>query len=330
MRYSFLLVLLLSQHIVRAQIDPTVLTGEAQGTTFEITYYDSLDRNFLPEILALLSDFDQSVSTYQENSVISRINRNEKKVCVDTYFKTCFNKAKEIWKATDGAFDPTVYPLVNAWGWGPGNKMEITSHLIDSLLKFVGFDKIKLKGNRISKSDPRVSLDFNAFAQGYSVDVVAAFLRNKGVYSYIVEIGGEVYAGEAPPGKEYWTVSIEQPLDNKLTKNPGMLEVKLVNRAVATSGNNRKFIIEDGVKYAHHLDPRTGYPAKNNLLAVSVFSPECITSDATATGILVMGYERCMEYLKLHPELQVVLVYSSRDGVVNTYVSPGLEKMFVE
>jgi thiamine biosynthesis lipoprotein len=251
-------------------------------------------------------------------------------VRVDDYFKTCFNKAKEIWKATDGAFDPTVYPLVNAWGWGPGQKKEITPQLIDSLLDFVGFEKIKLKKNHVVKSDPRVSLDFNAFAQGYSVDVVSTFLRNKGIHSFIVEIGGEVYAGDAPPGKEYWTVSIEQPLDNKLTKNPGMFDVKLVNRAVATSGNNRKFFVEDGVKYAHHLDPKTGYPAKNNLLAVSVFSPECISSDANATGILVMGYERCMEYLKLHPELQIVLVYSSGDGVVNTYVSLGLEKLFVE
>jgi thiamine biosynthesis lipoprotein len=313
-----------------SQVEPMIISGEAQGTTFEITYYDSLDRNFMSDILLLLSDFDHSVSTYQESSIISRINRNDKKVRVDDYFKTCFNKAKEIWKATDGAFDPTVYPLVNAWGWGPGKKKEITPQLIDSLLDFVGFEKIKLKKNHVVKSDPRVSLDFNAFAQGYSVDVVSTFLRNQGVRSFIVEIGGEVYAGDAPPGKDYWTVSIEQPLDNKMTKNPGMLDVKLVNRAVATSGNNRKFFVEDGVKYAHHLDPKTGYPAKNNLLAVSVFSPECISSDANATAILVMGYERCMEYLKLHPELQIVLVYSSGDGVVNTYVSPGLEKIFVE
>jgi len=313
-----------------SQMLPMVVSGEAQGTTFEITYFDSLDRNFLPEILMLLSDFDQSVSTYQENSIISRINRNERKVNTDVYFRTCFLKAKEIWKATNGAFDPTVYPLVNAWGWGPGKKQEVTPQLIDSIRDFVGFEKITMKKNKIVKSDPRVSLDFNAFAQGYSVDVVSEFLRKKGIRSFIVEIGGEVYAGEAPPGKDYWTVSIEQPLDNKVSKNPGMLDVKLVNRAVATSGNNRKFFIEDGVKYAHHLDPKTGYPAKNNLLAVSVFSNECITSDATATGILVMGYEQCLNYLKAHSDLQILLIYSDASGQLQQYVSPGLEKMFVD
>ncbi len=315
---------------VYSQPLPMVVSGEAQGTTFEITYYDSLDRNFLPEIVVLLSDFDQSVSTYQESSIISRINRNERKVKTDVYFRTCFLKAKEIWQATNGAFDPTVFPLVNAWGWGPGKKQEITPHLIDSLLDFVGFDKINLEKNKVVKSDPRVSLDFNAFAQGYSVDVVSEFLRSKGVKSFIVEIGGEVYAGAPPPGKEYWTVSIEQPLENKISKNPGLLDVKLVNRAVATSGNNRKFFIEDGIKYAHHLDPKTGYPAKNNLLAVSVFSNQCITSDATATGILVMGYERCLTYLNTHPDLQILLIYSDNSGELKQFISPGLEKMFVE
>ena len=161
----------LFSNILLAQQEPVKFEGEAQGTTYHITYFDAKNRDFQTEIDSLLRDFDLSVSTYIPNSIISRINSNEKNVKVDKYFIRCFNKAKEVWKNTDGAFDPTVYPLVNAWGFGPGKKQKIEKAKIDSMLQFVGFDLIRLKGNTIIKKDPRVALDFNAFAQGYSVDV---------------------------------------------------------------------------------------------------------------------------------------------------------------
>ena len=175
---------------VYAQTEPLRIEGQAQGTTYHITYYDKHNRDFQQEIEKILTDFDKSVSTYLPTSIISRINSNQKGVVVDTYFITCFNKAKEIWKSTDGAFDPTVYPLVNAWGFGPGKKQKMDKPVIDSILKFVGFDLIELKGKTVVKKDPRVSLDFNAFAQGYSVDVVSDFLNSKEITSYTVEIGG--------------------------------------------------------------------------------------------------------------------------------------------
>ena len=306
------------------------IEGYAQGSTYHITYIDKQNRDFQVEIEKLLTDFDNSLSTYNPNSIISRINSNKKNVVVDNYFITCFNKAKEVWQNTEGAFDPTVYPLVNAWGFGPGKKQKIEKTKIDSILKFVGFDLIKLKGNKVIKKDPRVALDFNAFAQGYSVDVVSEFLNSKGITSYIVEIGGEVYAKGKNINNEFWKIGIEKPIDNKESENPLKAIVNLENLAIATSGNYRRFIIEDGVKYAHHLDPKTGYPTKNNLLSASIIAKECITSDAYATGILVMGLEKSKLFLASHPELQAYLIYSDINGNYQVYETPGLKNIVSE
>ena len=235
-----------------------------------------------------------------------------------------------MWKNTDGAFDPTVYPLVNAWGFGPGKKQKIEKTKIDSILKFVGFNLITLKGKTVIKKDPRVALDFNAFAQGYSVDVVSEFLNSKGISAYIVEIGGEVYAKGKKPSGDNWTIGIEKPIDNKASENPLKAIVKLENLAIATSGNYRRFVIEDGIKYAHHIDPKTGYPTKNNLLSASIFAKECISSDANATGVLVMGFEKAKVFLQKHPELQAYLIYSDDKGNYQVFESPRLKSIISE
>ncbi|HNP32521.1 MAG TPA: FAD:protein FMN transferase [Flavobacterium sp.] len=317
-------------NLTYSQIEPTIIEGEAQGTTYHITYYDELNRNLQPEISMILVDFDKSVSTYVPNSIISRINTNDGDIKIDKYFKVCFKKAKEIWKATNGAFDPTVYPITNAWGFGPGKKQTIEKKKIDSILNFVGFDLIKIRGNRVVKKDPRVQLDFNAFAQGYSVDVISDFLTKKGIKSFIVEIGGEVYAKGKQPNGDFWTVGIEKPIDNKESQNPLEATVKLENLAIATSGNYRRFVIENGVKYVHHIDPKTGYPTKNNLLSASIFSKQCITSDATATGILVMGFENAKKYFAAHPEIEAFLIYSDEKGDYKTYETPGLKSILAQ
>ncbi len=313
--------------LLYSQQEPVKFGGNAQGSTYHITYFDEQNRNFQPEIEKILVDFDKSVSTYIPSSIISRINSNQKNVIVDKYFIACFNKAKEVWKNTDGAFDPTVNPLTNAWGWGPGKKQKIEKSVIDSILPFVGFQLIELQGNKVVKKDPRVSLDFNAFAQGYSVDVVSEFLNSKKISSYIVEIGGEVYAKGKKPNGDNWTVGIEKPIDNKDSQNPLKAVVKLENLALATSGNYRRFIIEDGIKYAHHIDPKTGYPAKNNLLSASLFSKECISADANATGVLVMGLEKAKKFLELHQELQAYLIYSDDKGNYQVYETPGIQSI---
>lgn len=315
---------------VYAQDGLVKIEGYAQGTTYQITYLDKKNRDFQPEIDSILTDFDKSVSTYLPSSIISRINRNEKNVKTDKYFNTCFNKAKEVWKNTEGAFDPTVYPLVNAWGFGPGKKQTIEKKLVDSILKFVGMELIELKNNKIIKKDPRVALDFNAFAQGYSVDVVSDFLNSKGINAYIVEIGGEVYAKGRNVNNQNWTIGIEKPIDNKETVNPLNAIAKLENMAVSTSGNYRRFTIIDGVKYAHHLNPKTGYPTNNNLLSASVFAKDCITTDANATGLLVMGLEKAKLFLEAHKELEAYLIYSDEKGNYKIYETSGLKDIVSE
>lgn len=330
-RYSFILLLFYNVSVFSQHVQvPIKLEGEAQGTTYHITYFDHQNRNFQPEIEQILKDFDLSVSTYIPNSIISKINSNEENVIVDKYFIACFSKAKEVWKNTNGAFDPTVYPLSNAWGFGPGKKQIIEKTKIDSIMKFVGFQLIELKGNKIVKKDPRVALDFNAFAQGYSVDVVSDFLNSKKIKSYIVEIGGEVYAKGKKPDIKNWTIGIEKPIDNKESENPLKAIVKLENKAIATSGNYRRFVIEDGVKYAHHIDPKTGYPTKNNLLSASIFAKECISSDAYATGVLVLGLEKAKVFLQKHPELQAYLIYSDEKGNYQVYETSGIKSILTE
>jgi thiamine biosynthesis lipoprotein len=330
--YKTLLLMLsfgLLPTVTQAQLDPIKIEGNAQGTTYHITYFDKKNRNLKPEITGILSDFDKSVSTYDPNSIISKINNNIS-TKVDKYFIACFTKAKEVWKNTDGAFDPTVYPLVSAWGFGPKKKLKIEKTKIDSILQFVGFNLIELKGKKIIKKDPRIKLDFNAFAQGYSVDVVSDFLKSKGITSFVVEIGGEVYAHNSKPNGETWKVGIEEPYDNQESENPTKEIVELNHLALATSGNNRQYFIENGVKYAHHIDPKTGYPAKNNLLSASIFAKNCISSDANATGVLVMGLEKAIEFLRVHSELQAYLIYSDAYGNFKVYKTAGMDALLVK
>lgn len=328
-KIGYILFLFYSASIFSQQ-EPIKIEGKAQGTTYHITYFDNQNRDFQPEIEKIIKDFDLSVSTYIPNSIISKINSNEKNVNVDKYFIACFNKAKEVWKNTNGAFDPTIYPLSNAYGFGPGKKQKIEKAKIDSMLQFVGFQLIQLKGNKIVKKDPRVALDFNAFAQGYSVDVVSDFLNSKGIKGYIVEIGGEVYAKGRKLDGENWKIGIEKPIDNKETVNPLKATAKLENMAVSTSGNYRRFFMENGQKIVHHIDPKTGYPTKNNLLSASIFAKDCISSDANATGVLVLGLEKAKIFLKKNPELQAYLIYSDDNGNYQTYETPNLKSIVTE
>ena len=327
---KYLLLFLVPFFCHAQQVESASIQGETQGTTYHIIYLDTKHRNLQPEIEKLLVDFDFSVSTYNPYSIITRVNQNDKDVLVDDYFKACFKKAKQVWKDTEGAFDPTVYPLVNMWGFGPGKKEKIEKSKIDSVLQFVGFNLIELKGNKVIKKDPRVALDFNAFAQGYSVDVVSNFLNKKGIKSYFVEIGGEVYAKGMDINGKKWIVGLEQPKDNKESINPLIANAHISNMAISTSGNNRRFFIENGVKYAHHLDPKTGYPAKNNLLSASLFSSDCITTDAYATGVLVMGLEKAKVFLKNHPNIQAFLIYSDEKGGYKFYKTEQLDSIIVE
>jgi len=307
-------------------------TGFAQGSTYSIVYDNK--KNLDPteirkKVDKILQDFDNSLSLYNDSSIISRINRNEDAV-PDSFFTEVFRKSVIISKMTDGAFDITVGPLVRAWGFGPEAYKSFTEAKRDSLLKLVGMGKVSLIKGRLIKSDPRMRLDFNAIAQGYSVDVICRFFDSLGIKNYLVEIGGEVKAKGTKAG-ELWRIGIDKPVDNNMT--PGQLLqaiLKMTDKAISTSGNYRKFYIENGVKYSHHVDPRTGYTTKNTLLSVSIIADECAMADGVATGCLVMGKEKAIEFISMHPELEAYMIYSDENGNFKTWTSEKLKSNLTE
>ena len=303
------------------------LAGFTQGTTYHITYKCKDKLNLQHKIDTLLADFDRSLSTYLRESIISRINQNDATVIPDDHFLRVFHKALEVYEETDGAFDITVAPIVNAWGFGFTEKADVDSNMIDSLLQYVGMNKIRLEEKKIVKKYHGTMLDVNAIAQGYSVDVVADFLDQKGISHYLVEIGGEVRTKGRNPKFKTWTVGIDKPVDNNFI--PGeMLQAKiqLKNSSLATSGNYRKFYEQDGVKYAHSIDPKTGYPVLDNLLSVTVQASDCMSADAWATAFMVMGLEKTLRFLSEHQELQAYLIYSDTDGQLKTFTTKILKR----
>ena len=291
--------------------------GFTQGTTYNITYESSDSINYQNKIEILLAEFDSSLSTYNRLSLISKINYNESNI-TDEYIRTVFNKASEVYKNTYCAFDITVAPLVNAWGFGFENKGEITNAKIDSILKFVGFQNLCLKDTIITKSDPRVMIDVNAIAQGYSVDVVADFLEEQNIINYLVEIGGEVKTkGFNKKGKE-WRIGIDKPVDNNNIPGDNLQAiVKLSNKSLATSGNYRKFYERNGIKYSHTIDPKTGYPVTHSLLSATVIANDCITADAYATAFMVMGLDKAYNLAEKLPDIEAVFIYNNESCEFN-------------
>ncbi|MCT4559736.1 MAG: FAD:protein FMN transferase [Crocinitomicaceae bacterium] len=297
--------------------DKTLIRGEAQGTTYTIILPDK-EPILKESIDSLLKDFDQSLSTYDENSLISQINAASGSIKIpksDSYFSACFQLSKKVHQLTEGAFDPTVFPLIKAWGFFKEMENVPTDRQIDSLLIFTGFDKVNLTQNVVEKRDERVSLDFNAIAQGLSVDVVCEYLQNRGVLNYFVEIGGEIRVkGFNPDGNE-WRIGVDVPTENPKVDVREIQDVlELTDGAVATSGNYRKFYIKDGKKYAHTLDPKTGRPAENDLLSATVIAQSAGLADGLATAFMVMGTDKTKNWLTDHPEIKVYLISRGKDG----------------
>ena len=301
--------------------------GFAQGSTYSVVYDNKINidpAELRQKVEKILNDFDMSLSNYKDSSIISRINRNEEAV-PDSFFKEVFRKSVIISEMTDGAFDVTVGPLVKAWGFGPDKHKTFTEANRDSLLNLVGMNKVSLQNGRIIKSDPHMYLDFNAIAQGYSVDVICRFFDGLGIKNYLVEIGGEVRAKGKKAGN-LWRIGIDKPVDNNMTPGQSLEAIiKISDRALATSGNYRKYYIENGVKYSHEIDPITGYPAKNTLLSASIIADECAMADGIATACMVMGREKTIKFLDAHPEFEAYLVYSDGNGNFKTWTSDKLK-----
>jgi FAD:protein FMN transferase len=313
---SFLFACTPNQQVERNYIQ---LQGNAQGTTFQILYYDSLQRDFSAQVDSLLKQMDISLSTYVPQSVISRINKNDSTVILDEHFIKVFNSAQKIAALSDGAFDITVAPLVNAYGFGFTKKENVDSLLVDSLLKFVGHQKVKIDEGKLIKEQSAIQLDFNAIAQGYSVDVIANFLETKEIANYMVEIGGELRCKGINTKGNYWNIGIDKPVENT-EKREMQTVVPLKNRAMATSGNYRKFYEQGGLKYSHTINPKTGWPVQHQLLSATVLADDAMTADAFATVFMVMGTEQTKTFLNSHPELNlsVYLIYLEK-GEYKTY-----------
>ncbi|MGD1839804.1 MAG: FAD:protein FMN transferase [Thermonemataceae bacterium] len=308
------------------------IQGEAQGTTYLIKYEDTQRRNLQSAVDSLLRDFDQSLSTWQEDSDVSRFNRADTSGITlrYPYFYEVLQKSKEIYAYSEGAFDPTIAPLSNAWGFGFSKASEMTPTLVDSLQRLVSFDYITFDEKRLKKKKEGVMLDFNSIAQGYSVDVIANYFISLGIRNYMVELGGEVACAGVNEEGEAWQIGIKDPILAEKGKAEAKAIVALKDQSLATSGNYEKFYIKDGKKYTHILNPKTGYPVEHGLLSATVIAEDAITADAFATLCLVVGLEKSKEILAEKPQLSAYLIYNDEQGKLKSFKSEGIKKILQE
>ena len=289
------------------------IEGFTQGTTYHIAYSpdvkDSLD-SFVNDILLRV---DNSLSVYNDSSIISTLNRGDS-VGIDSLFINVFNRSKVIYQISNGAFDISGAPLFDIWGFGFKNKEHVTQKMIDSILLYVGMDKVNIENGVLVKSDKRLTLNANAIAQGYTADVIAKEFDKLGIQNYLVEIGGEIFCkGVNSKGKE-WTIGIDKPVEGNMIQGEDLQVVlSLTDKGLATSGNYRKFYEEGGEKFSHTIDPKTGYPVRHSLLSATVVAEDAMTADALATFFMVVGLDKAKVFLAEYEEVQAYLVYADGD-----------------
>lgn len=293
------------------------------GTTFTVSYQCDSDMN--QSIKAELMKVDASLSPFNKASIITAINNNED-VTPDKMFMDVFQLAMDVSRETNGAFDITVAPLVNAWGFGFKSGEKPTARQVDSLRQIIGYQKVSLVEGKIRKQDPRMMLDCSAIAKGYGTDVVANFLRSRGVKNFMVEIGGEIVTCGVNPSRVPWKVGVIKPTDDSLNVSHEVQTVlNVTDIAMATSGNYRRFYYKDGKKFAHTIDPATGYPVQHNILSATVLAKTCATADAYATSFMVLGLDGARKVLERHPELMAYFIYDDGQGNNAVWFSPSLK-----
>ncbi len=332
MKYTLLVVcamlLLACQGNKKSTSDYYKIQGQVFGTFYSIIYEsveskDSLGVNVLKE----LDKVNNSLSPYVKTSTISRFNYSDSGSEVDSMMAIVVKEAFNVYNDSKGAFDITVAPLVNAWGFGFKNKDSISTDLIDSLLLNIGMDKIKLEGRFLSKFRPGVMLDASSIAKGFGVDVAANYLERQGVKNYLVDIGGEIRAKGVNNEGADWTIGINKPIDDKAALNNELEAILSFNKGgLATSGNYRNFYYKDGKKYAHTIDPHSGYPVQHSLLSASIVADDCMVADAYATACMVMGVEKSMQVIDSIPGLEGYFIYADKDGENKVIYTSGFEK----
>jgi FAD:protein FMN transferase len=308
----------------------TRLEGNAQGTTFRIVYADSLGRDFSGSVDSVFRVIDRSMSLWDSTSLISLLNADRPGARADAHFTRVFRKAQKVSQTTSGYFDSTVGPLVKAWGFSyKKNQPPPNAGQVDSLLRLVGYQKVQLQDGRLIRASPQINVDFNAIAQGYTVDVLADFLKERRVRNYLVEVGGEVRAEGRNDRGEVWRVGIDKPIDSSAPDRTLQAVVALSGKALATSGSYRKFVERDGRKYSHAINPQTGFPITHSLLSISVLAKDCMTADAYATAFLVMGLDKAIPLAK-KLGLELYGIEAEPDGSLRVYQSAGFGAKAVE
>ena len=302
--------------------------GMVFGTTYSITY--QADSSLHTSIKKELQKVDEALSPFNKQSVITAVNEN-RNMTVNKMFADVFLMAEKISEDTDGAFDITVAPLVNAWGFGFKSGKHPSRHDIDSLKTIIGYKKVSLNDLRVTKTDPRVMLDCSSIAKGYGSDAVAAMLERHGVKNYMVEIGGEIVTKGISQKRMPWKIGVTKPIDDSLSLSQEIqCIINVTDKALATSGNYRNFYYHGGKKYAHTIDPKTGYPVQHSILSATVIANNCATADAYATAFMVMGMEKAQKLLERHPELMAYIIFADKDGIIQTWCSPSLKGKITE
>ncbi len=273
---------------------------------------------------SIFKAIDNTLSLWNPNSTLSKVNAGGE-VALNEIFIENFQASERFSKMTNGAFDITVAPLVKAYGFANEGRTKLSESQIDSLMQYVGWQKVRLKGNKLIKDYSQTQFDFNAIAQGYTTDKISEFFFANGIKSFIADVGGEVYAANRKPDGQMWRVAIEEPSDSLDAPREYNSFLKLENQSVVTSGNYRKYIIEDGIKYSHTIDPKSGRPTKHNLLSVSVVAKTALEADALATAFMVMGMEKAEEFISENPQYSAVFIYCNSNGELQTKVSEGLK-----
>ncbi len=298
--------------------------GTVFGTYYAVSYFAPDGRNYQAALDSLFQEINSSLSYYDPQSVISKVNRNETDMA-DGYFLSVLQRSLEIAKETDGAFDPTISPLVNAWGFGFAEQQNITQPLIDSLMLVVGFQNVAIEGNRVVKEIPQIQFDFNAIAKGYAADMAGQMLEARGINSYLVELGGDLVARGTKPDGSPWRIGIEKPAEHMLSPQEWAYMVEISGKGLATSGSTRKYYEKNGQRFSHTIDPATGRPVEHNLLSVSVIANDCMTADAFATAFMVMGLEKSIEFVEAREDLEAFFIFSQGIDELGSYATKDFE-----
>ena len=306
-----------------------ILQGLAQGSYYAITYYDEQGRNFQYEIDSIFHAVDMSVNLWVDSSVISKVNRNEN-VTLDSIFIDNFRIAQKAARLSDGYFDPTISPIVAAWGFSYKNGDCITPQLIDSLKQLVDYRKVRIEDGKVIKENSAIQLDFNAIAQGYTSDLIASFLESRGIKNYLVDTGGEIMARGGKPNGQPWIVGIEKPAENWDSERTLQTRIALRDKGLVTSGSTRKYVERDGKRYSHCINPKTGYPVEHQLLSTTVLADNSVWADALASICMVMGMEQSLPIIESLDGVEAYYIFVNEESELETFATEGFQKLIVD